>query len=252
MKHYLASTLLAACMLSPTLALAQMDEIIVTATKRSSSFGYKGSNVSPGITLDKKGNFLLLEVEIENDSRDISERLTQISEAVDLFITAAEDQPDIELSIIDENDFVRPLSQQNYREGIRLGSRPDTSVAVLKVKTEIPDQIQDSYKIAKMLGEFVDSVEAKGRNSIMSSDEVMVSVVDPSQYRPELQAKIIEEINRITDGLGPDYRVILRGLDAEMKWVRSGDLNLAFYIPYTYDIIPNTLHSYKIEFNEDY
>jgi len=60
--------------------------------------------------------------------------------------------------------------------------------------------------------------------------------------------KVVGEVNMITDSLGPEYRAIIKGLDKELKWVRSGDLNLAFYLPYEYEIIPDTLHSIQ-EFN---
>jgi len=128
-----------------------MDEIIVTAQKRQED--------GPGLFLEKRGDYLLLEVSIENDSRDFSTRTKEINIAVNDFIAAAEKDSDITLSIIDESDFVRPLTEENFNDGLRSGPRPDT------------------------------------------------------------------------------------GLDKELKWVRSGDLNLAFYLPYTYDIIPDTLHS---------
>ncbi len=247
MKHVLLSLSALALLAIPNQALAQMDEIIVTGQRIVSPLRVNPNRPNPGIFLEQKGDFLLLEVQIENDSRNLSERLSQISDTVDDFLTAAENNADIELSIVDENNFVRPLSEQNYREGITGGSRPDTSVAILKVKTKIPDRVEDSYKLAQKLSKFVDSIDEKGRITINTSDQVLVSVVDPYQYRPQVQMLLVEEINRLSEGLGPNYRAIIRGLDGELKWVRSGDLNLAFYIPYTYDIVPDTLHSYKIE-----
>lgn len=55
--------------------------------------------------------------------------------------------------------------------------------------------------------------------------------------------QVVDEVKLVTNGLGPEYRAIITGLDKELKWVRSGDLNLAFYLPYEYEIIPDTLHS---------
>lgn len=236
----LTSALALMPLLMPTTAFAQMDEIIVTGTRIS------GDSDTPGIFLEKRGDFLLLEVEIESDAREISERLTEISQTVEAFIKAAAATTDIKLSIVDENDFVRQLSLQNYREGIMFGGRPDTSVATLKVKTEIPDTVVDSYKLAKMLGNFVDTVPEKGRITITASDEVLVSVVDPYQYRPQVQALLVDEVRSLTSGLGPDYRAVITGLDKELQWVRSGDLNLAFYLSYRYDIIPASLTTYNV------
>ncbi len=76
-------------------------------------------------------------------------------------------------------------------------------------------------------------------------------IVDPQQYRRELLAAITDEIKETTDHLGADYRVILTGFDKPMKWVRSGDLKLMFYIPYEFIIMPTSIHNYTVEVDED-
>jgi len=222
-------------------ASAQLDEIVVTGTRIDDS---------PGIFLEKKGDFLLLEVGIENDSRELATRMKEISETVDHFVLAANKDDSIKLSIIDDSDFVRPLSMSNFRSGIRSGARPDTSVAYLKVKTEIPDEVADAYKLATKLSDFVETIEEAGRTKVTAYDEVSVSVVNPYQYRLELLDVITSEIKTVTDKLGPDYRAVIRGLDKDLDWSRSGDLNLAFYIPYEYDIVPTSLREISVTINE--
>lgn len=213
-------------------ATAQEDEIVVTASKR---------DASPGIFLEKKGDFLLLEVQIENDSRGLDLRMSEISDTVDNIIKAAAADPAIQLSIVGENDMVRPLSLESFNTGIRPGSRPDTSVAFLKVKTKIPDTVADSYKLATKLGAFVEKIEEVGRTRIKSSDEISVSVVNPYQYRKEVLALVLNEIRQVTSTLGPDYRAIVTGIDGEVQWARSGDLHLAFYLPYEYTVLPTSI-----------
>ena len=220
-----------------TPALAQDDEIIVTATRADVSI--------PGLFMEKRGDFLLLEVSTENDSRDLKTRLKEINATMRGIISKAAADPTIELSIVDENEFVRPLSMETFKSGIRGGSRPDTSRAFLKVKTAIPDQVADSYKLAQKLGEFVDGLNEVGRTDIDTYDDISVSVVDPYGYRGELLSKITSEVRDLTGQLGPDYRAIVNGLDSEMHWVRSGDLNLAFYIPYEFIILPTSISNYQ-------
>jgi len=237
----LLSTLFAAAIILVTefapIAAAQEDEVIVTATRRS------GPSVSPGIFLETKGDFLLLNVRIENDSRSLAIRLQEISDTVDNIIAAAENEPDIELSLVGEGNIVRPLSLENFKTGIRSGNRPDTSIAFLKVKTEIPDDVQDSFRLASKLGAFVEDIEEIGRTRIKAKGEVAVSVINPFKYRRKVVDLILAEVNDVTDTLGPDYRVILTGIDGEVKWVRSGDLNLAFFLPYQYMVLPTSVNS---------
>jgi len=234
----------------PGVSYAQ-DEIVVTGSRL-----IRGTDINtagPGIFYERRGDFLLLEVRIENDSRDIGTRLSELTETVEDIITAAKAENDITLSLIDDNNFVRPLSVNSFGEGIRSGSRPDTSVATLQVKTNIPEEVADSFKLAAKLGRFVDGLKEKGRTTITNSDEISVSVVNPYQYRATVMKMVLSEIKDVNQSLGPDYRAIVRGLDKELSWVRSGALNLAFTLPYTYDIVPNNLQSYTIEApQEDY
>jgi len=234
MRKLLMGLLIGGCLCLPTIAQAQEDEIIVTAMRQASA---------PGIILEKRGDFLLLEVDIENDSRGLDVRMKEISDTVDNIIKAAAADPSIELSIIGENDLVRPMSRENFRTGIRGGARPDTSVAFLKVKTAIPDTVADSYKLATKLGSFVESIEEVGRTEINASDEISVSVVNPYQYRKEVLSLVLAEIKEVTSTLGPDYRAVITGIDGEVQWARSGDLSLAFYLPYEYNILPTSLNT---------
>lgn len=230
----LVFTALAAMLSFAPSVQAQEDEVVVTGSRLSAS---------PGIYLEKKGNYLLLEVQIENDSRGLDVRLQEITETVDNVIAAAEEDPSIELSIVGDGNMVRPLSQENFKSGIRAGGRPDTSIAFMKVKTAIPDNVGDSYKLATKLGSFVEGLEEVGRTEIKARDDIAVSVVNPFQYRKEVMDLIIDEVNDVTGKLGPDYRVILTGIDGELEWVRSGDLNLAFYLPYQYMVLPTSVNS---------
>lgn len=247
------ATGLSLALLAPLPVAAQSvgaDEIIVTGTRLSRTNSFQKSGGAPGINIVKKGDFLLLGVTIESDARDGSERLQEISDTIEAFIKAADKDDTIELSIIESGTTVRQLTQSNYIQGVSFGGRPDTSVARMRVKTAIPDRVENSAVLASKLSRFVDGVEEKGRITISTNGETSVSVVDPYQYRDEVVAKIVEEINDITDALGPEYVAIIKGLDRQVYWDRQGDIELAFSLPYSYEIIPNTLHS-KQEWPDD-
>ncbi len=241
----LLATGLSLALLAPLPAAAQTadDEIIVTGSRMSRADMFDDRGGAPGVTLVKKGDFLLLGVTIESDARVATERMQELSETIEAFIEAADADETIELSIIESGSTVRRLTQANYIQGVSYGGRPDTSVARMRVKTAIPDQVENSAKLATKLSRFVDGIEEKGRITISTNGETSVSVVDPYQYRDEVVAKIVGEINDITDALGPEYVAIIKGLDRQIYWDRKGDIELAFSIPYSYDIIPNTLHS---------
>ena len=244
----LLATGLSLALLTPLPAAAQDDEIIVTGTRisRANSF----DNGAPGVTYIRRGDFMLLEVQIESDARETTERLSEIGSTIEAFLEAAKKDSSIEMSILESGTTVRKLTQSNYFQGITRGNRPDTSIARIRVKTAIPDEVENSADLATKLSRFVDQIKEQGRITISANGETSVSVVDPFQYREEVVEAIVAEINSTTDALGPEYVAIIKGLDRQVYWDRKGDIELAFSLPYSYEIIPNTLHS-KQEWPED-
>lgn len=219
-------------------SFAQLDEIVVTATRVEEN---------PSLYYTRKGDNLLLQVDIESDAREYKERLEELNAVIKEFVVAAKSEPDISLSFIGNGNSVRPLRPSLYEEAIGSGGRPDTSVARIQVKTAIPDEVPDAFELSKKLLRFVEDFEETGRISITTDEEVTISVINPEQYRKYAIKVITDEVNAVTQALGPEYRVILGGLNQPMKSYRSGDLNLSFYLPYSYVVIPNTLHSYRVD-----
>jgi hypothetical protein len=224
-------------------AAQEFDEIIVTGSRIAEDL--------PGQILIVPGDNLLLEVAVESDDRDGITRYREITETIQSMLAAAEEDDTIEISFVDGN-IVRPLSPALFEEAVRGGSRPDTSIAFLQVKTPIPDNVPDAFALATELQSFIDTIEEKGRVTVEATDEVTVSVVNPNQYRPRVLGLITREIRAVTEAMGPNYRATLTGIHGELKSLRAGDLSLGFYLPYTYEIIPDTIHKIERHVDEDY
>lgn len=220
---------------------SDFDEIIVTGARRANN---------PAIFIEKRGDFLLLDVRIQNDSRERKERIRDLELTIQGIVEAAKEQPDIELSLV-EDGFVRPLTQLAFMDTVRPGNQPDTSFSNLKVKTDIPKSNVEAYKLVRKLDDFVDSLDGVGRTTISTYEDVAVSIINPFQFRTEVRDKVIEEMTSTLERLGPGYAIIPRGLDKQITWVRSGDLNLKFYMDYSYKIYPETL-SVDISIEDDY
>lgn len=217
------------------------DEIIVTATRKVDA---------PAIFIEKRGDFLLLDVRVQNDSRERKERVRDLELTIAGIIEAAIEQPDVELSLV-EDGLVRPLTKLAFMDTVRPGNQPDTSFANLKVKTDIPKGEVEAYKLVRKLDDFVDSLEGVGRTTITTYENVAVSIINPFQYRNDVRDKVLEEMTSTVERLGPNYVIIPRGLDKQIRWVRSGDLNLKFYMDYSYQIYPENL-SAGVSIEDDY
>lgn len=253
MSRFLTVVLL--IMLSaPVVYAQQYDEIIVTGSRISvGGGGGSGGGGSPAIFVEKKGDFLLLNVTVINDARERSERLRDLEATIKTIITASKNHPDIKLSLV-EDGFVKPLTQLAFMDSVRPGRQPDTSYANIKVKTDIPSGDTDAYKLVRKLDDFVDDLRGVGRTKITTEEDVSVSVINPFQYRDEVRNKVMAEMTSTLRSLGDGYVIVPKGLDRGVRWTRSGDLNLKFYMNYSYKIYPKTLSveiSERGEWDED-
>tara|TARA_Y100000052_G_scaffold27590_2_gene37036 strand:+ start:27396 stop:28127 length:732 start_codon:yes stop_codon:yes gene_type:complete len=193
----------------------------------------------PGITLKRQGDFLLVDVRISSDSREYAMRTSEIEKTVDDLLAAAREKRDISVNV-DAGGLIYPLLSS---EGLPLsvGSRPDTSYTDLILRTPIPKNVGDIQPLVTKLETFANSIKGEGRATIDADDVPDVSVVNPDQYRMDVIDAILDEVDKVTKRLGPNYRVILTGLDKRMKSRNTDNINVTFYIPYSYTIVPTSM-----------
>jgi hypothetical protein len=79
-----------------------IEEVVVTGMRAESS-------AIPGTSLKRPGDFLLLMVEVSNDSRDEKTRNSEIVATLRAMLAAAAKDRSIELSVIGDNNLVLPL-----------------------------------------------------------------------------------------------------------------------------------------------
>jgi len=212
---------------------------VVTAT-RSAGQSY------PGITYTKKGDFLLLSLLLSNDTREEKLRRDEVHQTLLKAIKLSKKNPRIELSVI-QNSFVIPLTRDNYKMELSSGSRPDTSQIEVRVKTNILPGDENPSKLITALREFSELLPVVGRVEIDVLDDVDVSVVNPNQYREKLIQLIMRDIQKVTSGLGDDYRAVITGMGQTVQWVKSGAINLTLYLDYSYVVIPKNIHTIVTE-----
>ncbi|WP_299942772.1 hypothetical protein [uncultured Microbulbifer sp.] len=181
-----------------------LEEVIVTAARIDEPL--------PGVVLKKTGDFLLLEVEVWDDTRDEKRIKEEIYQTLKNAISTASKHRNIELSIV-ESGSVIPLTLDNHRIELKRGSRPDTSRAKIRVKTAIPSDMNKATKLVEEMASFVDKVNLVGRTEFNSLGSIDVSVVNPNQYRSEIIALFSADAKAVATSLGDDYKVVVEGID---------------------------------------
>lgn len=230
--------------LAPLAAMAQNDEIVVTASKRewASDKGYE----QPHVVRKKRPDNLIVEVSVLNDTRNAAERYRELEETMSALVDEASRIPIIELGVIIEREdedgytaqFVRPYDHSRFEDLVTSGYRPDTSAVNLIVKTPVKSSYTSEQDALGVIERFVEGVETTGRTEINDDDEPILSIINPSQYRYEIIDDIAKDANRVVKAFGSDYRVSVDGLETPIVFYQTDELELTLYIPYGFTVLP--------------
>jgi hypothetical protein len=223
--------------LSGAVVAQDMEEVVVTGTRA------EGSAV-PGTSLKRPGDFILLMVEVSNDSRDAKTRKEEIEATLRAMLSAAARDKSIELSVIGDNNLVLPLKLDSATLTLVNGKKTDTSETTVSVKTRIPATPGNSSALVAKLKDFVSGIKPIGRTLVDGDGDFEISIVKPSQYRDRVIELFAADVKKVTAALGADYKVVAHGIDAPIQWVRDGMLEVTIFVPYSYDVLPATVTSY--------
>ena len=110
MKRAFAAGLATGLVTLVSAAVAQDDEIIVTASRRSAF----ESDIVPVIHLKRRADFLVAEAVVESDSREAKTRLDEVLKTLEAMAARAERDDRIELGI--QRTFELPLSDEERQK----------------------------------------------------------------------------------------------------------------------------------------
>ncbi len=225
------------CLWAATAVAQDAEEIVVTAQRRAET-------AIPGTMLKRTGDFALLRVEVTNDTREAAARRTEIFETLRAALAAAKRDGSIDVSTVSDAGTVLPLKVDTANVQLESAGRPDTSRTSITVKTKIPPGEANGPAIVAKLRSFIASIKPVGRTQLDGASEVEISIVNPSQYRDAVIKLFADDVRKVTGALGDQYRVVVRGVDKPVQWVRTGVLELGIFVPYTYDVLPASMTAY--------
>jgi len=196
----------------------------------SMALDYTEPRSEPPVSIKKTGDFLVLRVDVENDSRDISLRRQEIDETVGRMIEAAAKNSRIQL-----HSGEHPVTRESPGLKLREGSdRADTSCAELYVK--VPLKTEDNVPaLTEELRTFVSSTAVAGRTELLPG-EVGLSLLDPEQYRHELIGAVAKDVIKVASLFGESVSFTVTGLDQKMKIRRVGVTEVELYLDYGFVI----------------
>lgn len=212
------------------IASAQLDEIVVTGSRIS---GDDYSQI-PTVTIEKRADFLVQEIQVTNDTRAESERTKEIYQTIRDLLGDAAKHKGIALGYGDE--FLIPITANDYEIPISNDTRrPDSSMTQFYVKLAIGPN-DDVKQALSELKKFISNARVSGRTELKPDDEEGLSVVNPERYRYEIISQIASDARKLQSTVGQQCKVNISGLSNRVSWKRSDISQLTLYIPYTVDL----------------
>jgi hypothetical protein len=231
-----ALTLAAWLAASPALA-QDVGEIVVTAQRRTG--GGEGGPAplpQPHVVVFRRADNLLVETQVDCDTRDQKDRLGEMKSTLRSMIAAAAAGGQIELGV-ESGAVILPLKPEALDTMLSPGDRDDTTTTTIVVKTHVG--ATDTFEAASArIDAFILGAKVVGRTQVVRHGDWQLTLITPRQYRPQIVAAIAQDADDTRKAFGAGYAVEIEGLEHPVAWNRSGPLDLALFIPYALKIEP--------------
>lgn len=235
LRQLVLAAAMAVCTIAP--AFAQDEAIVVTGTRLArQDYEQMAEMPMPHVTLRKRADSVVVDLYVRNDTRDANTRAAEMRQAL-RGLEARARGGGVTLALIDATSgVVRPFSLEIAERSITNGGAADTSAIVIHLRTNV--QANDTIDtINARIAAFVNAAPHPGRTEL-APGAVNLVLNNPEQYHAPLVTAISAEGRTITDQLGAGYGVTVTGLERQVSWKRTGELELTLFLPYTMMVTP--------------
>jgi hypothetical protein len=213
------------------MAAEEPEELLVSTARTDKT-------VVPGTSLKRPADFVIQRLKISNDTRDEKTRTAEILETLRAMASAAGKDKTLDLALFADYRTVVPMKIEVAALKLTHGSRADTSELIVCVKTKVLPGASNAAALFAKLKDFQNAVKPAGRSAVDLVGDPDLTIVNPSQYREQVIRLYAADSKVVTAALGEDYRVVTKGIDRQLQWMRDGLLDVLLYIPYEYDVVP--------------
>jgi hypothetical protein len=208
-----------------------VEEVVVTGARMTEYDPVK----TPFVTLGRRADNLITTVRVVCDTRDLSQRKQELKTTLRNMIKAAPGAG-VELGLEGE-EVIGRFDETMLDAVIRADGKPDTSVALLVVKTRVAPA--DTFDAATgRIKAFAEKTAKSGRTEILPTEDWNLTLIGPQRYRGEVLALVADDARKVAGTFGADYAVAAEGLQLPLSWYQSGPLELALYVPYKLTVTP--------------
>ena len=203
------------------------EEIVVTGSR----LAYYSSIAVPHVFVTRRADFAIVEVDLRNDTRAADMRRNELIEALNR-LQAAAARVSMTLALVDDdNGIVRQYTLAGAQQVMESGGRADTTQLEIRVRTTVaPGDTLDS--IHDRVAHFVEALPKPGRVE-MTVGRTDLTMVNLEQYRDGMVRGILAEGRALSAQVGGAQQVTVGGLESQVAFHRTGDMDLVLFLPYT-------------------
>ncbi|MGH6952070.1 MAG: hypothetical protein ACREH4_14500 [Vitreimonas sp.] len=236
-RGWFVTAVLVVCAVAPAFAQEADEAVVVTGARMvRQDFEAIQAMPMPHVTLRKRADSVVVDLFVRNDTRDAGQRAAEMRQAL-RGLEARARTGGVTLALVDATSgIVRPFSMEIAERSIGSGGQPDTSMIAIHLRTSVRDG--DSLDtINERIGSFVTTAPHPGRTE-MTPGAVNLVLNNPEQYHAALVTAIAGEGRAVASQLGDAYGVSITGIERQVAWRRTGELELTLFLPYTLMVVP--------------
>ncbi|HYD23887.1 MAG TPA: TonB-dependent receptor [Croceibacterium sp.] len=207
-------------------------EVVVTGS-RIEQDDY--SDDMPAVGLRRTADYLVQQVTIRGDTRDVTQRRQEIRAMLERAVGLAA-QNGVELAYGDY--ILTPLTPANVEElSLESDNRPDSERVDFLVKAPLGGR-ESGRAAEERIARYIAAVPEVGRAQMDEWGDSTLSVVGPDSYRAQIAESIAADAHALAAKMGAGYAVEVEGLNMPVQWTRSGPAEVLLYVPYRLTIVP--------------
>lgn len=207
-----------------------LGEVLVTANRNNARFAQQDR---PVIGLRRQADAAVMQITISSDTREEASRKKEIHTVL---LSALDRAAGAGLELVWGDYQLAPVTRANYATlPLEWAGRADTSKVVLLVKVRLAGSVTTAEK---QLTNFIKAVPDYNRATLGQSGKLMLTIVDPDQYREQVVRLVAEDAKRNAGMFGPDFSFNITGIDGQIGWSQVSNSDVFLYLPYHYTIVP--------------
>jgi hypothetical protein len=224
---------LIACSFSVPLP-AQEEDVIelssfsISSDKDSGYVSPQAPQPTVAITIKKPAHAVVMELAMSNSSEKQENRTRELLATVEAIEQAVKQEKGLKL----EQREIQ-LRADGRRKILFYKSGASTSLATVVLVGELDGT--SLFEVVKKMRATISAVKVVGVTRV-SEGSVGFLMRDVDQTRQEILTKIFDDVNFIKKGIGPEFEVLLRGLDGPVKVRPCSEREVELWIDYGFTI----------------